>query len=75
MICFGASKIIMAQNSELGPVDSQVTLEEDGVVKRFAVFNIIESYEDLFSRAVEAQGPLEPYLQQLAHYDQREIEE
>jgi len=75
MICFGASKILMAPTSELGPVDPQVTVYEGEVAKRFSACNIVDSYEDLFTGAVKEKGNLEPYLQQLANYDQREIKE
>lgn len=71
MICFGASKIIMGASSELGPVDPQVAL--DG--RLFSVYNIVRSYDDLFKRAVAEEENLEPYLQQLANYDEREITE
>jgi ClpP class serine protease len=75
MICFGASKIIMGTTSELGPIDPQLTTSENGMVKRFSVYNIVKSYEDLFSKAVKGKGNLQPYLQQLSNYDAREIEE
>jgi hypothetical protein len=75
MVCFGAAKIIMGANSELGPIDPQLTVREDGRLKRFSVFNLIESYDDLFSRAVKNKGNLEPFLLQLAKYDEREIKE
>lgn len=76
MICFGASKVIMGPTSELGPIDPQVSVEtEKGVIKRFSVYNIIESYNNLFSKAIKEKGNLEPYLQQLSNYDEREITE
>lgn len=75
MICFGASKIMMGPASELGPVDTQVTKTEGGDQKRFSVYHLIKSYQELFEKAVKAQGNLQPYLQQLAHYDEREIRE
>jgi len=75
MICFGASKIIMGPTSELGPIDPQLTTSENGMVRRFSVYNVVESYDDLFSRAVNEKGNLQPYLQQLANYDEREIKE
>jgi len=75
MICLGASKIIMGSSSELGPIDPQITLTEDNKVKRFSVFNLVESYNELFSKAVKEKGNLQPYLQQLANYDEREIKE
>ncbi|MFL5781245.1 MAG: SDH family Clp fold serine proteinase [Thermoleophilaceae bacterium] len=71
MVCFGASKIIMGPTSELGPIDPQF---QEGA-QRFSVFNVVQSYKDLFERAVKEQGNLQPYLQQLANYDEREIAE
>ena len=44
-------------------------------LKRFSVYNVVSSYDELFSEAVNTEGNLEPYLQQLANYDSREIEE
>jgi ClpP class serine protease len=71
LVCFGASKIIMGPTSELGPVDPQY---RDGR-NVFSAYNVIRSYESLFRRAVKASGNLQPYLQQLQNYDEREIEE
>ena len=75
MICLGASKIVMGKTSELGTVDPQVTIKEKDKVSRFSIYNIVKSYENLFDRAVKETGHLEPYLQQLANYDEREIAE
>ncbi|MCD6474371.1 MAG: hypothetical protein J7K47_05660 [Thermoplasmata archaeon] len=75
MISLGASKIIMSETSELGSVDPQVTYVEDNRIKRFSVYNLVKSYEDLFARAVKEKGNLQPYLQQLSNYDEREIAE
>lgn len=75
MICFGASKIIMGATSELGPIDPQLTTSKNGIVRRFSVYNVVESYDDLFSKAVKEKENLQPYLQQLANYDEREIKE
>lgn len=71
MVCFGASKIMMGPTSELGPIDPQIQ-EGDQV---FSAFNVDASYKDLFARAVRAKGNLEPYLQQLQRYDERQIAE
>lgn len=71
MVCFGASKIIMGASSELGPIDPQVASDE----QVFSAFNLVASYEDLFKKAVKEDGNLEPYLQQLQNYDEREIAE
>lgn len=75
MICLGASKIMMADSSELGPVDPQIIRREDGNRKQFSVYNYIKSYETLFDKAVKSKGNMQPYLQQLARYDEREIQE
>jgi ClpP class serine protease len=75
MVCFGASKIIMGKTSELGPIDPQVTIEEDKKTSLFSVNNIVKSYESLFDRAVNSKGHLEPFIQQLSNYDEREIAE
>jgi len=75
MICLGSSKIVMGNTSELGPIDPQIVIEEDKKVKWFSVYNIVKSYRDLFLKAVKEKGNLQPYLQQLANYDEREIAE
>ena len=75
MICLGASKLIMSKTSELGSVDPQITYVEDNQMKRFSLYNIVKSYEDLFLKAVDTKGNLQPYLQQLTNYDSREIAE
>jgi len=75
MVCFGASRVLMGPASELGPIDPQLTTADKGVVKWFSVYHIVQSYRDLFKRAVADPGRLEPYLQQLANYDEREIRE
>lgn len=75
MVSFGASKIFMGPASELGPIDPQFSLVEDGRQKRFSLYNVVESYKSLFKSATEEKGNLQPYLQQLARYDAREIKE
>jgi len=72
MICFGASKIYMGVTSELGPVDPQMHIHNSSIGIISANI-LVESYKDLFNRAVQEDGNLEPYLQQLANYDEREI--
>ncbi|MEW6658652.1 MAG: hypothetical protein AB1424_08315 [Thermodesulfobacteriota bacterium] len=71
MICLGSSEILMGETSELGAVDPQFYIGN----RLFSVYNIIKSYEDLFNAAIKEDGNMEPYLQQLANYDAREIEE
>jgi hypothetical protein len=73
VICMGASKIHMAPSSELGPIDPQIILEENGSTKWFSAFGLVTSYNALFNAAVTAAGNVEPYLQQLQRYDAREI--
>ncbi len=75
MICLGSSKIIMGATSELGPIDPQVLIPKKDGSQWFSVYNVINSYDNLFNRAVRTKGNLEPYLQQLANYDEREIKE
>ncbi len=75
MVCFGSQEIYMSKTSELGPVDPQLTISENGQRKRFSVCNVIESYRELFEGAANATGHLEPFLQQLQRYDAREIKE
>lgn len=75
MVSFGASKIFMGPASELGPIDPQFSVIEDGRKKRFSVFNIVSSYRALFDSATKEKGNLQPYLQQLSRYDAREIKE
>lgn len=75
MICLGAEKLIMSKSSELGSIDPQRVYEEDGKVKWFSIYSLIKSYEKLFLEAVNTEGSLQPYLQQLSYYDPREIEE
>jgi ClpP class serine protease len=73
IICMGASKIIMAAPSELGPVDPQIIREENGETKWFSAFSLVNGYKTLFNEAVNSTGNVEPYVQQLAHYDVRDI--
>jgi len=76
MICMGAKEIWMGVGSELGPIDPQVRIfDQTGREKVVSAYNIVRSYEDLFSRAVQEEKHLEPYLQQLNRYDEREISE
>lgn len=73
IICLGASKILMAPTSELGPVDPQILLMENGELRQWSAHNLISSYEDLFSRAQRAKGNIQPFLLQLSHYDERDV--
>ena len=73
MICMGSSKIWMAAPSELGPVDPQIIRVEDGEKKVFSAHSLVKSYDSLFRGATRTKGNLEPYVQQLAHFDAREI--
>jgi ATP-dependent protease ClpP protease subunit len=75
MVCMGANKIYMSKTSELGPIDPQITIQKDNKKMNVALCNLVKSYRDLFDNAVKVKGNLEPFLQQLANYDAREIKE
>ena len=75
MICLGARSIGMSRTSEIGPIDPQILIHDDnGHPLRYqAAHEILDSYETLLTQANTTQGRLEPYLQQLARFDAREI--
>lgn len=75
MICFGAKSILMSLTSELGPVDPQVPIQDDAgrVVHYQAAHEVIEAYNGLLEKANTTRGRVEPYLQQLARIDARDI--
>jgi hypothetical protein len=75
MICFGADEIYMGPTSELGPIDPQTVRETPEGYKALSARNVIESYKSLFKEAAEADGNLEPYLQQLERFDERNIKD
>lgn len=77
MICLGSSEIMMSKTSELGPIDPQITIRKDDgqSLRRLSIHSILESYSDLFEKAIKTKGKLEPFLQQLSRYDARDIEE
>ena len=76
MICFGASVIGMSRTSELGPIDPQIpVLDDEGHASRyFAAHEILNSYSELMRNANQTKGRIEPFLQQLARFDARDIE-
>jgi hypothetical protein len=74
MICFGASRIVMGPSSELGPVDPQIIFSENGQRRQYSADNLVTSYDALFEGAVQTTGRIEPYIQQLEHYDARDIQ-
>jgi hypothetical protein len=69
MICLGARKIMLSETSELGPIDPQIQYRN----ATYAAHEIIESYEDLFRKAIRSRGRIDPYLQQLNRFDARDI--
>jgi len=74
MICFGAAKIIMTPSSELGPIDPQIMHRNvNGDEFPVSAISEVNTYQDLFKRAVSETGRLEPYLQQLSNYDATKI--
>ena len=56
MICFGASKILMRDSSELGPIDPQISFVEDGTRKHFSLCTLVASYKELFDEASKSKG-------------------
>jgi len=75
MICFGAEAIGMSPTSELGPIDPQIPIfdAEGHLIRYQAAHEIIESYQQLLDMASRTKRRIEPYLDQLARYDSREI--
>lgn len=75
MVCFGAKDIWMSPTSELGPVDPQIPIYDDsGQLTNYqAAHEIVEAYEDLLRQATTTKGRVEPFLQQLARIDARDI--
>jgi len=75
MICLGACKIAMSKTSELGPIDPQILIRDaEGRPTGYKpAHEIIESYKELLNQANKSKGRIEPYLQQLARYDARDI--
>jgi hypothetical protein len=73
MICLGASQIHLSRTSELGPVDPQIEVQDEGGKKYLAAHEIIESYKELMARANQTRGRVEPFLQQLNRFDARDI--
>jgi serine dehydrogenase proteinase len=75
MVCFGAKTILMSPTSELGPVDPQVPIRDENgrVVSYQAAHEVLEAYNELLKQANTTKGRVEPYLQQLARIDAREI--
>lgn len=76
MLAFGANRIYMTPTSTLGPIGTQVLRKEaDGTFEQYSAHAIIKSYDDLMEKAINTEGHLEPYLQQLSRYNAVEIEE
>ncbi len=75
MICMGASKILMGQTSELGPIDPQITITLDNHTRNYSAHNIKQSYFKLLKQAEQTHGNLEPFLQQLSNYNPMDIEQ
>ena len=75
MICFGAKKILMSPTSELGAIDPQIPIRDEHgrIVMYCAAHEVLESYDDLLDSATKTRGRIEPYLQQLARFDARDI--
>jgi ATP-dependent protease ClpP protease subunit len=76
VICFGASRILMSQTAELGPVDPQLKYIDDGGQEQWiSAAEYVRSYDKLMDKATSGQAQrLETIVQQLARYDARHIE-
>jgi serine dehydrogenase proteinase len=70
MVCLGAATIGMSRTSELGPIDPQIRVSEN---MYYAAHEIVESYNDLMTKANKSKGNLDPYLQQLYRFDATQI--
>jgi hypothetical protein len=80
MICFGADAIRMSPTAELGPVDPQVPFWPGGnqelKPRWISAQEYVRSYDELMESATSGKAKrIEPYLQQLAMYDARYIEQ
>lgn len=73
IICMGASKILMADTSQLGPVDPQIIRREGNSWRQYSAYNLVSTYDKLFADATKTKGNLEPFLQQLQAFDVRDI--
>jgi hypothetical protein len=73
LLCFGASRIYMSPSSQLGPVDPQIIVTEDGHREYFSAHDLVKSYKQLFDGCVNCAGHIEPHLQQLSRHDARKI--
>ena len=75
MVCFGSDEIMLSKTSELGPIDPQILIRNDqGQPIRYQpAHEILESYQELLASAVSVKGRIEPFLQQLARYDARDL--
>ena len=76
IVCLGAREVVMSATSELGPIDPQILIsDEQGRSVRYqAAHEILESYAELMRSANKTKGRIEPFLQQLARYDARDVQ-
>lgn len=76
MIALGSTDIHMGETSELGPIDTQIIRpDERGQLVQMSAYRVVKSYDDLMQRAETTEGHVEPFLQQLQHFEASEIEE
>jgi len=75
VVCLGADEIIMSETSELGPIDPQILIfdEHQHPLRYQAAHEILDSYNQLMDNANKTKGNPDPYLQQLARFDARDI--
>jgi hypothetical protein len=73
IICLGSEEIIMSNTSELGTIDPQVLIEEES--QSYPAYILINAFNELFEEAIETNGNLEPYIQQLSRFDYFDIKQ
>ncbi|MBD3193430.1 MAG: hypothetical protein GF317_00125 [Candidatus Lokiarchaeota archaeon] len=74
LICFGSEKILMSESAELGPVDPQIFVPLKEGFQRYSAYNLVNSFNETFEAAVNEDGNLEPYIQQLTKFSIYDIQ-
>ena len=53
LMALGADRVIMSDSSELGPIDPQLPVEENGKLSWYSAFDYIRAYETAEKRCIE----------------------
>lgn len=77
VIALGANRLLMGETAELGPLDAQVQRAIDGQRRYMSARAIVASYDALLQQAaaLPSKARIEPYLEQLKHFDPSDIAE